>query len=326
MLEYDSFLSKETLIRKEHDISLIIDKINNNYFNCLLKSGDFVKVDNKIIAGHDWLYCSDSYKIAKWCLYISGLESNSMSLIVEPNFFSSEIIPPIILTPSISFQLLKKGYSLVHAAGISDGHEAVLLTGFGGSGKTMNTLMAIKNGLYFLGDDHVILHKGRVLAFPTAISLFKYNMVNDDRIKPWKFEVNVKSLIHKLTLGYLYPVTKAPIMQAFSDRLVQTARLKAILLLEQRYGDKEKKLFVEYINLDELLEALLRNMIVDSLYFYKYLLGYSYVNPHFSISGYLHKLKTTFTRNLSKSNLFLKVRIPRGKYILEVLNDLLRNF
>jgi len=318
-LEYELFACEEFNKSDDVDINVFIGRIAKN------RLINFVKIDNKFLVSNDWIYLEDSYKIAKWKILIEGINSDKINIIIEPNFFASDLIPPLILTPLIFLQLLKKEYLLAHAAGISDGHNAVLLTGFGGAGKTLTTLRALSSGMKFLGDDHVILHKGEVLSFPTAISLFKYNIPQKaEWLKPWRFELALKSFINKFTFGYIYPVTKASIRRAFPDLVVKNSFVKVVVLLER---SNNHEMTVEQIDADELAEAWLRNILLDILYLYKYLCAYSYVNPEFSISEYLEKIKNLIMENLLKCKSLIKVKVSskdNSTNIINLINDLLQ--
>ncbi len=314
-LEYEQFAC-EAFDNSDVNINLIIGKIAKSELN------NFVRIDNKFLVGRDWVYFENSYKIAKWKALIEGINSDTINVVVEPNFFASDLIPPLILTPLIFFQLLKDEYLLAHAAGIGNGNNAVLLTGFGGAGKTLNVLRALSSGMKFLGDDHVILHKGEALSFPTAISLFKYNIPKKaDWLKPWRFELTLKSFVNRVTFGYIYPVTKASIQRAFSDLVVERASIKAVTLLER---SSNHEITVEEMKTDELAEAWLRNILSDTLYLYKYLCAYSYVNPEFSLDEYLEKMRGLLIGNLLKCRLLLRIGVPKGKDIINLINDILQ--
>ena len=314
-LEYEQFTC-EPFNDSDVNINVIVGRIAKS----ALKS--FVRIDNKFLVGRDWMYFKDSYKIAKWETLIKDIHSDTINVIIEPNFFASDLIPPLILTPLIFFQLLKERYLLAHAAGISDGHNAVLLTGFGGAGKTLNVLRALSNGMKFLGDDHVIIHGGEVLAFPTAISLFEYNIPQKAGwLRPWRFELTLKNLINKATLGYIYPVTKASIRRAFPNLVAKRSSVKAVLLLER---SNTHEMTVEQMTVGELAVAWFRNILLDTLYLYKYLSAYSYVNPEFSLNEYLERVRNSLIDNLLKCESLIKVRVPEGKDVVRLISDFLQ--
>jgi hypothetical protein len=266
---------------------------------------DYVKINDRYLIGGDWIYICDSYKVAKWKIYME-FESHCINLHIEPNFFACDLIPPIIITPLIGFQLNRNRLSLVHAAGISFGGNAFLFTGFGGSGKTSIVLRFLERGLKLLGDDHVILDRSKVLPFPTAISLFKYNLFGEsDWIKRRKLEIELKSLIHKFTLGYIYPVTKARLKDY--DLIAEGSELRKAILVEPRIsGDCT----VEEVGKQEFIDSWMQNILFDGMYLYKYLCAFSYVNQKFF--NYLSNFKETLSRNLVGCQRFIRVNFPQN--------------
>ncbi|MEM3549510.1 MAG: hypothetical protein QXN87_03770 [Candidatus Bathyarchaeia archaeon] len=284
-------------------------------------SNNYVRLDGKYFVGDYWIQAFDSYKIAKWTVYIEGLGLNNIKMRIEPNFFACDLIPPALVTPLIGFILCYNGLSLVHAAGISNKDKAILLVGFGGSGKTSLVLKALESGLKLLGDDHVILDKGRVLPFPTAISLFKYNVPKGSVwAKRWKMELELKSWIKKLTLGYIYPVTKAKISDY--DWIAEDSKLEKVILIEPWVGEN---CIIQEVEKNELIDSWIQNILIDSIYFYKYLCAFSYVNQIFS--DYLNDFKETLSANLTGCKEFVKVIFPQNniKRLFDTIYGLLKN-
>jgi len=310
-VEYGFFETDDCL--DEADIIVTIGSVNEF-------PSDYVKINGRYLIGDDWICVSDSYKVAKWKVYME-LESRCINLRIEPNFFACDLIPPIIITPLIGFQLSRDELSLVHAAGISIEGNAVLFTGFGSSGKTSLVLRALEKGLKLLGDDHVILDGGKVLPFPTAISLFKYNVSSgSDWIKRRKLEIELKSLVHKFTLGYIYPVTKAQIQDR--NLIAEGSKLRKVILIEPRVGGDY---MVEEIRKQELVDSWMQNILVDGIYFYKYLCAFSYVNQKFF--NYLSDFKETLSRNLIGCRRFIRVNFPQNgiEKIFETICGILEN-
>ena len=295
------------------DIIVTIGSVNE-------RPSDYVKINGRYLIGKNWICISDSYKVAKWKVYME-FEPCFINVRIEPNFFACDLIPPIIITPLIGFQLGRKGLSLVHAAGISMRNNAILFTGFGGSGKTSLALRALEKGLKLLGDDHVILDRGKALPFPTAISLFKYNVSGgSDWIKRRKLEIELKSFIHKLTLGYIYPVTKVQIQDR--NLIAEGSKLKKVILIEPQIGEDY---MVEEIEKQEIVDTWMRNILVDGIYFYKYLCAFSYVNQKFF--NYLSDFKETLLKNLVGCEQCTRVSFPENdieklfKIIYDTLGD-----
>ena len=63
----------------------------------------------------------------------------------------------------------KSGCQLIHAAAVGTENGAVLIPGKGGSGKSTTALRCLDSGLYYLGDDYVVVKKGLV---PMVFSLY----------------------------------------------------------------------------------------------------------------------------------------------------------
>ena len=310
-VEYGFFETDDCL--DEADMSVTIGSVNKF-------PSDYVKINGRYLIGNYWICVSDSYKVAKWKVYVE-FESHCINLYIEPNFFACDLIPPAIITPLIGFQLCRNGLSLVHAAGISIRDNAVLLTGFGGSGKTSLALRALEKGLKLLGDDHVILDRGKVLPFPTAISLFKYNVPSGSNwIKHRKLEIELKSLVRKFTLGYIYPVTKAQIQDR--NLIAGVSKLRKVILIEPRVGGDY---MVGEIGKQELVDSWMQNILGDSIHFYKYLCVFSYVNQ--KLFNYLSDLKETLSRNLVGCQRFIRVNFPQNgiEKIFETICDILKN-
>jgi len=313
LLEYGFFASDSCF--KEPDIEIIIDSVKK------LPNNEFFRIDNVYFIGDNWIYVSDTHKLAKWKVYMEGLESDNITVRIQPNFLAYQLIPPLIVTPLIAFQLFKKGLSLVHAAAISDGENAILFTGFSGSGKTPIVLRAIDRGLKVFGDDHVILSKGKVLPFPTALSLFKYNVPqNSAWMKDRRLELELKSFVHKFSLGYTYPVTKVPIQK--QSLAIHGSKLRKAILLEPWL---RRSYSVNDVDKDKFVKSWMQNIFLDSLYLYKYLHAYSYVNHRFL--NYRNEFKKLLLTNLAGCRRFVRISYPQNNLegLFRIVLDLLRN-
>lgn len=268
----------------------------------------YTRVDGKYLVNETSLYCEDSYKVAKWRILINGFDSDVIELRIEPNWFAKDLIPAILVTPLIGLQLMKKGCALVHAAGIANA-GGTLITGFGSSGKTASVFRAAEKGYKILGDDHVILKDGHVISFPTALSLFSYNIPPSMWSIPWRRQVQQKALLNKATFGYANLVTKVPIEEAFPNAIATEAVLKMVLLLQPSVCDSE---LVTKIERSFLVEAWLQNIVSEASYFFKYLFTYLYSNPSSLLHNYEESLKKLLVANLGECKHLFKVVFPRG--------------
>ena len=84
----------------------------------------------------------------------------------------AEMITEEIIEPFLFYRLPSKGLSLLHAASVSDGEQAVLVGGSANIGKTAFVLSSAKAGRGLLGDSYVIVSEtGDVLSYPGLVKL-----------------------------------------------------------------------------------------------------------------------------------------------------------
>ncbi len=72
-----------------------------------------------------------------------------------------------------------RGKQLIHAAAVGTEAGAVLITGRSGSGKSTTSLAALRGGLYYLGDDYVVVG---LEPEPTVYSLYSTAKLNADQV------------------------------------------------------------------------------------------------------------------------------------------------
>ncbi|MFT4028623.1 MAG: hypothetical protein QM675_02005 [Protaetiibacter sp.] len=83
-----------------------------------------------------------------------------------------------LLEPLMYDQLLRRDTLLMHAAGVVDDGEAVLLAAHGGTGKTSLSLALMSHGFPLLGDDLIMVDVPARVASPYArpLHIFTYNV------------------------------------------------------------------------------------------------------------------------------------------------------
>lgn len=100
-----------------------------------------------------------SYEIKSSCLIVLDRHSNGCACILRcpPNrkVLQIDLVIHILLIE----WLRGSGLFFIHSSGICWGNEAFLFIGHSGSGKTTASLMGIKKGLSFMGDDLLIIKK-----------------------------------------------------------------------------------------------------------------------------------------------------------------------
>ena len=82
------------------------------------------------------------------------------------------LLSHFFFTVAFSDLLKRRGYFMVHSAGLAQGEMGLLIAGESGSGKTTLALALLRAGFGFLGDDTVFLDRHQhVLAFPDEIDV-----------------------------------------------------------------------------------------------------------------------------------------------------------
>jgi hypothetical protein len=84
-----------------------------------------------------------------------------------------------LFEPLIWLSLLEKGFTFIHAAGVELNGKCVALPAWGGSGKTILSILLLKMNNYakLLGDDMIILSsKGIAYCYPTPFAVYPYHI------------------------------------------------------------------------------------------------------------------------------------------------------
>jgi putative flippase GtrA len=97
----------------------------------------------------------------------------SRLLALSPHVLYTNVVEPIL-----RWRFAERGYALVHAACISDGDRALLVTARTDTGKTTTCLKALDAAPYaFLSDDLTLLcPDGRVLAYPKPMTISRHTL------------------------------------------------------------------------------------------------------------------------------------------------------
>ncbi len=116
----------------------------------------------------------------------------------------------------------KNNGQLLHAAAVGTSDGAVVITGKGGSGKSTTALSSLKNGLYYLADDYLIIRRKPE---PVVQSLYcTAKLLPDDLNRFPEFAPYIQrqeDLSYEKLLFFLYPALK--------NRIIGELPLKAIV-------------------------------------------------------------------------------------------------
>lgn len=144
-----------------------------------------------------------------------------------------------------------KGMQLTHTAAISNGKDALLLAGKGGSGKSTTTLAALQNGFYYIAEDYAILAPGKT---PQVFSIYqsaKWKLETRKRFPFYdRFIENPETADHEKALIYYQEI--------FPQQIKLSSQIKGIISLE--IGKSVKPLLKT-----SDLQSTLKNLMMSTL-------------------------------------------------------------
>jgi len=268
-------------------------------------------LDDNYYIKNNYFYCkNDMYKTAKWSFEIKNFESGNMEARISSNVFGRFFISGFLIDFLIHYKMTEKGYPFIHASGVSKGNSAFLFVGRSGSGKTSIALNFVERGFYYLGDNFIILHKGHALSFLSPLNIFTYNLspIIRKNIKNKNLILKIKSLVYKLTLGYVKIFTKINVHDIFPDSIIKQSKIKSIFLILPK-----KELNIKKIEKNELIDHIVMNQKLEFQYFINYLLEYSYMFPDSKFSeNHWKKYREMLKNNLNDDISIYRVEVPQS--------------
>jgi len=300
------------------DMVLNIGRFTPSNSNCYV-------VDHKYYVKNNYLYCHDSNGKASWQVEITGLEQGNTTinfnitrrfqpqptdLIYVPLF-----LPQAFLLRIIDYRLSTMGYFLAHAGAMAKDNQAYLLCGRAGCFKTSLCMEFVRRaGFTWLGDDRVIMHKGKVLGFPMNSSMFKFMTERLPDETRWN---NFRLL--QFTAGQLLGKHKQT-----PEPKPGSAKIKAILVIDRNSGpDGNEKVTLSptpQSQLEQVTDSLaisskledfkgLGSFGINSAPFWHYMLAYSFVFPE-SLIAAQEKQPAKSLRNALDNIPIYRVSIP----------------
>jgi hypothetical protein len=297
-----AYANFETSISDPPDISISIGKFTPSNDECRI-------VDEKFYVKKDYLYCGvNHYKFARWAAEFTGFENQRPCVRVSPNIPAELVIQGDVISPMILFMIGEKGCSIIHGSGISKNGKAVILAGRSATGKTTLALNLVQRGYGFLGDNFVILRKGKVLAYPSLLGIFSYNLTPllKERLGSRKrFAITVKKVLHRVTKGYVKLFTSVNPREVLDDALVKQAALSQIILLLP--GQKFR---ASAMSREALVKHLVFNQMMDCPKFMEYALAYAYEFPDSNLARWWDRYERTLLENIPLDIAVHKVEVP----------------
>ena len=209
-------------------------------------------------------------------------------------------IQNIFLRPLIEIVALKKNFIILHAASISDGGNAYLFAGRGGTGKTTIAMNLIKKGYHYMGEERILIGDSRAYSYPLNRRLFEFWLthMSDEYSFPILYRLRA---FRRLTSD-----------TRFTLNITKDAKIKRIYLIKKQKGRNILK--IEKTNNKFLVKDLVYNNLIDLEYGYMpFITGIRELQFNRLIYSYLFINKNSVLseewRNFASivNNIFLKV-------------------
>jgi hypothetical protein len=312
--EYAAFEVKSI---KNPNLTVIIGKFNPNNKECYL-------LDQKYYVKKDYIYFEDkSVNGAKWETEITGFENqNIVAKINCKNKRAYMVILGYIVEFLINYLMLLKGYSLVHAAGVTKSGQAYIFPARGSAGKTTLTLNLVNKGYEYLGDDYVILHKNNVLSYGTSLHIFNYhlkilNKIFNERLSTsQKINIKLRNLFYLVTnKRLLYRIKIKDLIP--SAEVKNDSKIKSLIFLIRKTGIKSPAF--RKIPKKDAIKMLISIMKLECNHSTRYYLdAYSIVFPNSKLAGHWDRLREYYDKNLNKQSYSIETPEYSTKVIEEI--------
>ena len=299
-IELRDFESRQEV---EPDFTVFLGKFSASSSDCLI-------LDDRFYIKEDYLYCSDSYKWAKWHLLMYGFNGGNMEVCISANPFAWLLLADFIINPLIWFKLNEKGYAIVHGSGVVRDGRAYVFAGRGAAGKTTIALNLVERGFKLLGDHFVILSKDAVLGFLTPLHIADFNLtpfIKKRMETRHRVFFRIDQLGRRLT-GLQFGTKISP-KTMFPDSTEDKAKLHSVYLLLPR-----EKLKVGKISKEELIAHMVANQKLESIPFMKYMMEYSYLFPRSSFAAYWERYEQNLSQALGVAEGCYRVEVPPKYY------------
>ncbi|MGB9743309.1 MAG: hypothetical protein ACPLW9_01170 [Minisyncoccales bacterium] len=116
----------------------------------------------------------------------------------------------------VELVLLRKGYSLIHAAAVEYRGENYLFPAFGGVGKTTTVASIIFSGGKLFGDDMIIIKGQKIFSYPMDFSVYPYHLdilkIKDKKIKYQFLKTKILNSLTEKLKNYDFKVIKLLIL------------------------------------------------------------------------------------------------------------------
>lgn len=284
----------------------------------------YVVAYGKYYVGPDYFYVKkESYKGAEWTFEAIGLEQPTTILNIDFNRSGRLFVTGNVIDFFIHFKLLDKSCPLLHASGINKNNKGTIFSGRGGSGKTSIAFEFLKHKFNFLGDNYLILTQNTIISFPTALSLFSYNLnqfIIDKLNLKEKNSILLKNFIYKASRGHAKFFTKLN-----PDRIVENisefSTLENVFFIKpiENFADQ---FLIKEIDREKAIKNIVYNQILEFTFFDQYIEIFSFFFPGKRLSKhwelYEKEIDTNLSSELKFNEISLSSTVNVGKIVSKI--------
>ena len=215
------------------------------------------------------------------------------------------------LADFLILNLLQRGYAPLHSAAISSKDTGMLIVGPPDSGKSLTTILALRQGFSYLSEDVTFVDENNVYANPYT-STFVHN--NKSR--------NLRDILFGVLpfTSYFFESPRTSVRDLVKNvEIDEKAEVKKIFILDQAKGESAQRLSAS--------EALRRILIINRNEFSWYknpiVLAYSYFNSSLDLRKLMQIEEHIINSLIEKADCFL-IKSSNPKNYINMIQDILR--
>lgn len=269
-------------------------------------------IDDTYYIADGYIYFKDKRKLSRWEVEINEIEGLPR-VRISTNIAGSITIPLNIIEFLIQYSLLRKGISVIHASGVGRSDKCVIFPARSGVGKTTLALSLLNKGFLYMGDNYIILDKGKAKNYICPLNIFTYNRlpVIEKNLSPkQRLSMLLKKGLYTVTRGYFKIFEKINPVTLFKDSIVNNLPVYLICVLERNCALSENKLIIKDISKRELIKKLRYNMELDLIPFSKCVYSYGYMFTDSIFSRFWEIYEERLENNLPEDASFISIEVP----------------
>ena len=178
-------------------------------------------VNKKFIVDDDAVFAEDGYKVARWKVRISGLESETTTVQLYGNKPTNIIAARWFCETIIRLKMTLAGFPMVHSSCLCDGKRGAVMAASPSTGKTTTLLSWLEKGNPFCCDEYSILDQGKVHSYVTPFRFHAHNLDMNPMLERLperdRRQIRMRTALLKATGGYADVTWDIGIGTAFPD-------------------------------------------------------------------------------------------------------------